>query len=198
MPIVALTDLEFARMLVRLWPSGKYRRDPESNIFKAMRAAGDELARLQQRQIDLLTESDPRTTSELLPEWEEQHGLIDSSGTEDERRARLETRILSLFGFSTRPADWRAVLAPVLDLNPAQIVIIEVNAVDAAAVGRPRDHYLFFIYRNPALPGTPDIEFAQAEVDRIKHSHTRGTVIESIDFLTDDPFSLTDRDLLGA
>jgi len=196
-PIAPITAIEFAGELVRLWPPGSFLTDPDSNIFKLMHAQGEELARLQQRQIDLLEETDPRTVSELLPEWEKQYDLTDSSGTDDERRARLQTRVLSVFGFSTKPADYRTVLAPVLDLNPAQIIIIEINAAQAAAVGRPRDHYLFFIYRNPALAGTPDLVFAQAEVDRIKHSSTRGTVIESIDFLTDDPASLTDRDLLG-
>ncbi len=194
---MSITALEFARMVVRLWPAGRYRTDPDGNIFKSSHAIGDELARLQQRQIDLLEESDPRTTSELLPEWEEQHGLTDSSGTDDERQARLETRILSLFGFSTRPEDYQSVLAPVLDLEVAQIQVIEITAADAALVGQPRDVYKFYIYRDPLLPGTPDLVFAQSEVDRIKHSHTLGFVIESIDFLCDDPFSLCDRDLLG-
>lgn len=197
MSITAITDLEFARMVVRLWPPGRYRTDPDGNIFKLSHAIGDELARLQQRQIDLLEESDPRTTSELLPEWESQYGLTDSSGTDDERRARLQTRLLSLFGFSTRPADYQRVLAPILDLDSVDVGVIEISAADAALVGRPRDVYKFYIYRDPALPGTPDLVFAQSEVDRIKHSHTRGTVIESIDFLCDDPFSLCDRDLLG-
>lgn len=192
-----ISAVEFARMLIRLWPPGRFLTDPDSVIYKLMLANGDELARLQQRQIDLLEEADPRTTSELLPEWERQYGLTDTSGTDDERRARLQTRILSLFGFSTRPADYQQMLAPVLDLDPAQVQVIEISAAAAAAVNRPRDVYKFYIFRDPALPGAPDLVFAQDEVDRVKHSHTRGTVIESVSFKTDDPKSLTDRDLLG-
>lgn len=41
------------------------------------------------------------------------------------------------------------------------------------------------------------LESAQEQVNRMKPSHTLGQVIESIDFLYDDPFSLYDRDLMG-
>lgn len=193
----AIQPEEFARMLVRLFPPGDFRRDPDSGNYRLMHAFGDGLSAAHQREIDLLNESDPRTTSELLPEWEAQYGLTDSTGTDDERRARLQTRILSRYGFSTRPADYQRVMGPILDLDPADIQVIEVTAADAATAGNPRLVYTFFIYRDPALPGTPDLDFAQSELDRIAHSHTRGTVIESTNFLTDDPESLTDRDILG-
>jgi len=189
---------EFARMLMRLWPPGKFRTDPESNNYKLMLAIGDELSEVSQREIDLLEESDPRTTSELLPEWEEQYGLTDASGTDEERRARLQTRILSRYGFSARPVDYQRVMAPILDLDPADVEVIEITGVEAAAAGNARLIYQFYIYRNTALPGTPDLEFAQSELDEIAHSHTRGTVIESVNFFTDDPESLTDRDILSA
>lgn len=188
---------EFARMLVRLLPPGRLLTAPGDTLYKVLLANGDELARVQQRQIDLLEESDPRTTSELLPEWEAQYQITDTSGTEDERRARLLARVLSRYDFSARPADYQRVLAPLLDLDPSQVEVIEVDAATAALAGRPRLVYKFYIYRDPTLPGTPDLETTQAEVNRLKHSHTSGVVIESKSFKTDDPNSLTDRDILG-
>lgn len=198
MGMTAITALEFARMSIRLWPPGQFVTGPESVNFKTMHALGEEMSRVDQRQIDLLEESDPRTTSELLPEWEAQYGLTDSSGTDDERRARLQTRILSLFNFSARPVDYQNVLAPVLDLAPVDVRVIEITAAQAQAANNPRLVYQFYIYRDPGLAGTPQLQSAQDTVDRIKHSNTRGTVIESVNFLTDDPESLTDRDILGA
>jgi hypothetical protein len=49
-------------------------------------------------------------------------------------------------------------------------------------------------------PGTATYFLASAQelLDSMAASHTRGHVIESINFLCDDPFSLCDRDLLGA
>lgn len=197
MGLTPISAIQFARMMIRLWPAGRWVEGEDTERFRLMHAQGEELARVHQRQIDLLEENDPRTTSELLPEWEAQYGLTDSSGTEAERRARLQTRVLSMFGFSARPVDYQRVLAPALDLDENDVEIIEFSAAQAASVERPRDVYRFYIYRNPALPGTPDLAFAQAEVDRIKHSHTRGVVIESKSFKCDDPYSLCDRDPLG-
>lgn len=62
----------------------------------------------------------------------------------------------------------------------------------------PRQIYQFFVYRDPGLGGTWDLPAAQRLIENMKPTHTRGTAIESIDFLCDDPESLTDRDLLGA
>ena len=42
------------------------------------------------------------------------------------------------------------------------------------------------------------LDAAQELLDDIKPTHTAGHVIESIDALYDDPFTLYDRDLLGA
>jgi hypothetical protein len=197
MGLTPITSLEFARMMVRLWPSGKFRRDPESVNFRLMHAFADELARHHQRQIDLLNESDPRTTSELLPEWEKQYGLTDSSGTDEERRARLQTRILSLFDFSARPEDYQRVMAPILDTAAILIEVIEISAAEAAAANNPRLVYQFYIWRDPALPGTPDLVFAQSELDRIKHSHTRGFIIETKAMIVNDPQSIVNRDIIG-
>jgi hypothetical protein len=68
----------------------------------------------------------------------------------------------------------------------------------AASIDDDPEIYRFFIHRDPASAGTYYLDSAQEIVDAIKPSHTDGHVIESIDFLCDDPYSLCDRDLLGA
>ncbi len=113
----------------------------------------------------------------------------------EERRAHVVSRLL--LRQRVRPADYQEVLAPVLGLNPEDVEIIEHSRAHAIAVGDDQEIYRFFVFRDPVLPGFYDIAQAQAIVDEISHSHTKGYVIESDNFLCDDPFSLTDRDILG-
>ena len=196
MGLVALTAEAYARMMRALLPPGRiWRTDADGILSLTLLAGADELERLGQRAIDLLTEADPRTTSELLPEFETDLDLV-AEGTEDERRARVVALLIAQQ--RVRPVDFQEVLAPLLGLDAEDIPVIENSRAFAISVGDDRIIYLFHIYRDPDLPGTYDLEAAQILLDRIAHSHTKGKVIESIDFLCDDEFSLCDRDLLGA
>jgi len=62
----------------------------------------------------------------------------------------------------------------------------------------PDPKFTFFVHREPSDPGEYSIRNAQRSMDRFAQGHTVGAVGESDDFLTDDPFSLTDRDVLGS
>lgn len=166
-----------------------------SVLSKLFRGCADELARVEGRANDLLNESLPSLTVELLPEYEAELGL-DSTGTDAERIARVVAHVIARQRY--RPADFQTALAPLLGLAAASIVVIERTAAQAAAMGDVREIFRFFIFRDPNLPGTYYVTSAQELVDKIKPSHTLGYVIESNNFLTDDPFSLTDRDILGA
>jgi len=59
---------------------------------------------------------------------------------------------------------------------------------------RPFYHY---VYRNPALPGRPDLLAAHDVIQTIKHSHTRGTIITSKDALYNDPSTGYNRGPMG-
>jgi uncharacterized protein YmfQ (DUF2313 family) len=182
-------------MLKLLLPPGKaWRLDDDGVIARVLLANGDELARVSGRVADLFEEADPQTTSELLPEFERELDLT-ASGTDAERRARVVALLVNTGG--VRPADFKRVLAGLLGQAAADVVVIERSRADAIAMGDDAEIFRFFIYRDPAAPGTYDLDFAQTMVDLMAHSHTKGHVIESIDFLCDDPFSLCDRDLLG-
>jgi len=185
----------FARMLLQLLPPGRWNRDPEGVIASAALASADELERLDARSHDLIRESIPSTTDELLEEWE---SLLDiaAEGTEDERRARVVARIVARG--RVRPVDFQQALAPLLAQDPGDVVVMERTRAFAISIADDQEIYRFFIYRDPLEPGTADIAAAQALLDDMAHSHTKGHVIESIDFLCDDPLSLCDRDLLGA
>lgn len=185
----------YAQMLLQLLPDGRLWRRVGSLLERLLLGSADELARLDARAADLLRESDPRTAVELLPEYERELGL-DGSGPLAERQANVVARLIRRQRF--RPADFRDALAALLAQDAADVVVLERTAAFAASISDPREIFRFFIYRDPTLPGTYFLSSAQTLVDEMKPSHTIGTVIESIDALYDDPFTLYDRDLLGA
>lgn len=167
----------------------------DSLLFTLFAANADELGRLDQRVNDLLNEADPSTAVEMLPEYEAELEL-ESTGTNAERQARIVARLIARQRY--RPVDFQNALALLLAQAPAAVVVIERSRAYALSVHDDREIFRFFIYRDPSLPGTYFLASAQELVNKIKPSHTSGTVIESVSFLCDDPHSLCDRDLLGA
>lgn len=194
-PPEAFPANRYARMMIALLPPGRlWRLIGDSVLSRLISACGDELGRLDLRVKDLIDEADPSTTDELLPEWEGELDL-DSTGTTTERQARVLAATLAQPGF--RPVDIVAALSPLLGTVANSPVVIERTHAQASAMGDDREIYRFFVYRNPAWGGTYQIAAAQALLDTISHSHTAGQVIESVNFLCDDAYSLCDRDLLG-
>lgn len=186
----------YRRMMFDLLPPWKlWRRTEGSVLSKLLTACADELARLEVRVVNLLDEADPQTAVELLPEYERELGLV-AAATVAERQAQIVSRLVARQRF--RPVDFQTALAPLLGQDAADVDVIETSRADAVAMDDDREIYRFFVYRNPALPGTYYLDAAQALVDQIKPSHTVGHVIESINFLCDSATSLCDRDILGA
>jgi uncharacterized protein YmfQ (DUF2313 family) len=193
--VVPLSAAAYARVMKKLLPPGRiWRLEVAGILSRVFLGAGDELERVGGRAKDLIDESDPRTATELLPEFERELGL-SSDGTDAERRARIVSHLVKRP--RVRPADYQSTLASVLGLDPADVEVIEISAAEAASTGDSSEVYRFFIYRDPSLPGTYDVAEAQAIVDTISHSHTRGHVIESVAMICDDPESLCDRDIIG-
>lgn len=57
--------------------------------------------------------------------------------------------------------------------------------------------YLWYVFRDPILGGNPDFRTAQALLEVLAPAHTLGVIFGTL-FLTDDPNSLTDNDILGS
>ncbi|HKQ65971.1 MAG TPA: putative phage tail protein [Methylomirabilota bacterium] len=55
-----------------------------------------------------------------------------------------------------------------------------------------------YVYRNPALGGSPDLEGAHSVLQAIKHAFTHATIITSLAVLNADPGSPCDRGPMGA
>lgn len=87
---MAQTAQAYAGSLAGLLPPGEaWRAEDGSTLGQLLLAMGDMLAAADARADDLMLEDDPRTTVELLPDWERVAGLPDPcAGTAPE----LETR----------------------------------------------------------------------------------------------------------
>lgn len=185
----------YQRMMLALLPPGRLWRLVDGLFPELFRGAADELERFDARVADLFAEADPRTATELLAEYERELDL-ERGATTAERRARILARLIARQRY--RPLDFQTALAPLLGQDAADIEVIETTNAVATSMGDVREIFRFFIYRDPTAPNDYFVDAAQDLVDAIKPSHTVGHVIESIDFLCDDKFSLCDRDLLGA
>jgi len=192
---MGITAEHFRETFMALLPKGKLW-DGIGEKFRALALVfGREFQRVNDRANDAMLETDPRTADETLDEWETIYEL-DGTGTIEERQAKLVSRAYVVR--SARPVDFQEKLAPVLDLDPADVEVIETTVAQAAIMDDPSQAYNFHIFRDPDLPGTPDLYAAQIEADKMKHAHTRVRVFAKKSFYCDDPDSLCDRDLLGS
>lgn len=94
------TQLQALLPLGSAWP-----RSPNTTLTKLLDAFALELERVGDRALQVLEESDPRSTIELLPDWERVCGLPDtcSAGlatTIQERRAAVVAKLTAIGGAS--------------------------------------------------------------------------------------------------
>jgi len=136
MPITSKTEQDFLRLLQELLPSGQaWTRDPDAKLTKLLEATAIELATFDSRMMDFLTETDPRSTLELLPEWEAMAGLPDGClGLSDNFQQRRNDVFAKLFSEGGGSREYFVFLAERLGYD---IRIIEWDAfiVGLAASG---------------------------------------------------------------
>lgn len=93
-----------AQLQALLPPGAAWPREPGAVLTRVLTPVAGELARVDARAADLRREADPRTTLELLPEWEAECGLPDCCGgvadTLEARRARVVQQLLARGGQS--------------------------------------------------------------------------------------------------
>lgn len=95
---MAMTADDYSEQLAALLPHGPaWPRSSEARVQRVLAAVSDELTRIDARVDDLIKENDPRTTSEMLLDWERNFGLPDACLTTaagvEERRRRLHQRV---------------------------------------------------------------------------------------------------------
>lgn len=103
-----MTATDYLAQLQALLPQGfAWPREADAALTKLLLAWADELARVDGRAADLIEEADPRTTAELLADWERVAGLPDPcvealAGTQTtaQRRAALVAKLTTIGGQS--------------------------------------------------------------------------------------------------
>lgn len=95
----------YRKMLLSLLPSGlAWPKESGSELYKQMDAFAQELARVDARAMRLLEEADPRTTFELITDWERIVGLPDectpSTQTLQQRREAIVSKLAFVGGIS--------------------------------------------------------------------------------------------------
>lgn len=110
--------------LLALLPMGDaWIKEADSELGKLMAGAAEEFARIDQRAIDLLTESHPSTAEELFEEWENQYGLPDDCCTTDQTD---EDRVYALIqSYQTQGGQSKAFFIEVAALLGVEITITE-------------------------------------------------------------------------
>lgn len=103
---MGMTTDDYLAQLQALLPHGPaWPRDAGATLTRLLQAMADELARVDSRAAQLIDEADPRTTYELLADWERVAGLPDTcvtaAQTTAQRRAALHARLATLGGQGT-------------------------------------------------------------------------------------------------
>lgn len=97
---MALTTEDYLQQLKSLLPQGPaWPREPDAFITKLLTSFAEEFSRVDFRIDDLLNEADPRTTNELLTDWERVTGLPDGCTgpltSISERRDAVVSRLIA-------------------------------------------------------------------------------------------------------
>ncbi len=95
----------YKNLLINLLPGGRLWKPAAQPVFDALlESTAQELCRVDDRFKDLLTEIDPKTTTEAIERWENILGLPDECSPEaatlDERRTLIVQRLTNIGGIS--------------------------------------------------------------------------------------------------
>ena len=111
---MALSVDEYVQAVRKLLPRGAaWQTEPGTRLSGLLRGFAEELVRVGVRALTLIEESDPRTTVEMLADYERVYGLPDpcvgEEQTTPQRRASLLQKITSVGGQT--PAYYISVAA---------------------------------------------------------------------------------------
>src|SRR3546814_16731414 len=94
-----------AQLQTLLPPGDAWPRDPDAVLTRMLDAFAAALAQVDGRAGDLITEADPRSTDELLEDWERVTGLPDPCAGDEQtaegRRGRVVKKLPNRGGQST-------------------------------------------------------------------------------------------------
>lgn len=179
---MAVAAEAYARALKRLLPRGAlWLMQPTSVLSKAMLGIADEIARVVARGVDLIEESDPRTATETLDEWEQAVGLPDHCieeipATDEERRLAITQKLIKRGGQT--PALYIALaLACGYTVTITENYGATVARAGAARAGDARasagaDQYVWLVTVDPPAGAALSHDELECVIERAKPAHT--------------------------
>lgn len=175
MAVAASTPAAYAEQLRQLLPTGPAWEQSASTVLRRLLLAfADGLARIHNKLVGLPTEADPRTTTELLPEWEATVGLPDDCITDrqlstSERRAAVVARIKATGGASAQYfIDVAAAFGYTVTVTEPALHTFQINSAE--------DTVITYFRAGESGAGDSLGEFGNEQLEclltRIKPSHT--------------------------
>ena len=182
-----LANTDYANLMSRLMPRGKAMAiiTTETGLKLSFRAYGEELARVHNRLLDLIEESDPRTTTELIDGWERVLGLPDPCDPSPPTTL-ADRRLAAHAKFIARGGSQKGILMQVIaaaGYDGTDIQLPELfRADESASDERGYDDtwvWVWFVWRATTPPqGWTRL---QCLLDRIKPSHTSANLIDGLE-----------------
>lgn len=106
---MGLTPDDYLQQIQSLLPPGPaWPRDADAYVTRLLRSLAEEFARVDVRATDLLDEADPRTTVQLLLDWERIAGLPDGCVVDSGVELSTAQRQAALVGRVTMVGDQSA------------------------------------------------------------------------------------------
>jgi uncharacterized protein YmfQ (DUF2313 family) len=183
---------DFARQLAQLLGPA-YQASDSSLVEADFLAMGKALADARSTNLRALDEAFVSSATEMLAELETIYGLaVRPDLTVQERRDLLVAKVRA-----ARDGTPQGILRSVRKIDPTA-TIFENSCDEIVGSGDPNNVF-YWALRIAASVWANDTKRAEITriVQQMKPAHTRGNVAVSVGFLTDDPNSLTDRDVLG-
>lgn len=123
-----MTAAQWRDQLLAALPPGKaWPQGPGTVFYELTWGLAEGFARAEARIEDLLIEADPRSTSELLPEWEQRYGLPRCGDLEQTTTERRDTLVATIQDEGNGSPDHLISLAAAV----GYVITIDENTPDA-------------------------------------------------------------------
>jgi len=179
-----------ARRLARML--GPAVQAPDGGVGAAeLLALGDTVDAATTQTVEAIRdESFPDTATEMLDEWEAALGLPSQTNqSAATRRASILAATRSTFGGS--PAD---ILAAIRAIVPGATL----QETPAVLLPDPREVFRYCVGLGAAYDDVETRTKVSAVCTRMQPAYAQHRLVATVTFKTDDPLSLTDRDVLGS
>lgn len=190
-------------MLERLHPRGPYDLDPGSLYRDDLAVLGAALDLADDQRLALLDELLPDRAEALLSSWERVYAIYrGSTRTTQQRRDAIVARRRYLPDFV--PTTIEGILEQLTGVDVTLVEPGHFRCDDAGSLCDTADDvldgiFVFFADLDHAAAVAAGVDRAELDevIGQVEPAHTLGISRFNL-FSCDDPYSLTDRDLLGA